>query len=183
MRVWIRVQCQNEQSSELVCLKNRGVEERHTSSLGLPPLFFPSISNFSDLSQWRRKWQPTPVLLPGKSHGRRSPSHLLVSVFTLPPPWPFSSAPILLRVVMLMAPPLPDLLWVIRVTQLTASGITGQQGAGEVCGVMRSPQFTPRSYKVAHCTKRHHLLDVFHLQKYHHQVGDHIPDGQNQDTC
>ena len=21
---------------------------------------------------WRRKWQPTPVLLPGKSHGRRS---------------------------------------------------------------------------------------------------------------
>ena len=110
-------------------------------------------------------------------------SHLLVSVFTLPPPWPFSSAPILLRVVMLLAPPLPDLLWVIRVTQLTASGITGQQGAGEVCGVMRSPQFTPRSYKVAHCTKRHHLLDVFHLQKYHHQVGDHIPDGQNQDTC
>ena len=23
-------------------------------------------------STWRRKWQPTPVLLPGKSHGRRS---------------------------------------------------------------------------------------------------------------
>jgi len=22
---------------------------------------------------WRRKWQPTPVLLPGKSHGQRSP--------------------------------------------------------------------------------------------------------------
>ena len=22
---------------------------------------------------WRRKWQPTPVLLPGKSHGWRSP--------------------------------------------------------------------------------------------------------------
>ena len=21
---------------------------------------------------WRRKWQPTPVFLPGKSHGRRS---------------------------------------------------------------------------------------------------------------
>ena len=21
---------------------------------------------------WRRQWQPTPVLLPGKSHGRRS---------------------------------------------------------------------------------------------------------------
>ena len=23
-------------------------------------------------SCWRRKWQPTPVFLPGKSHGRRS---------------------------------------------------------------------------------------------------------------
>ena len=22
---------------------------------------------------WRRKWQPTPVFLPGESHGRRSP--------------------------------------------------------------------------------------------------------------
>ena len=22
-------------------------------------------------SDWRRQWQPTPVLLPGKSHGRR----------------------------------------------------------------------------------------------------------------
>ena len=22
---------------------------------------------------WRRKWQPTPVCLPGKSHGQRSP--------------------------------------------------------------------------------------------------------------
>ena len=25
------------------------------------------------LSPWRRQWHPTPVLLPGKSHGRRSP--------------------------------------------------------------------------------------------------------------
>ena len=24
------------------------------------------------LQQWRRKWQPTPVLLPGKSHGQRA---------------------------------------------------------------------------------------------------------------
>ena len=23
-------------------------------------------------SPWRRKWQPTPILLPGKSHGQRS---------------------------------------------------------------------------------------------------------------
>ena len=26
----------------------------------------------SALTHWRRQWQPTPVLLPGKSHGRRS---------------------------------------------------------------------------------------------------------------
>ena len=23
---------------------------------------------------WRRKWQPTPVFLPGESHGQRSPA-------------------------------------------------------------------------------------------------------------
>ena len=27
---------------------------------------------------WRRKWQPTPVLLPGKSHGQRSLVHATV---------------------------------------------------------------------------------------------------------
>ena len=26
----------------------------------------------TDTEAWRRQWQPTPVLLPGKSHGRRS---------------------------------------------------------------------------------------------------------------
>ena len=39
-----------------------------------------SVYNVGDLgsipglgrSPWRRKWQPTPVLLPGKSHGQRS---------------------------------------------------------------------------------------------------------------
>ena len=30
--------------------------------------FFPWVGNIL----WRKKWQPTPVLLPGKSHGRRS---------------------------------------------------------------------------------------------------------------
>ena len=30
-----------------------------------------SVSLFTCM-HWRRKWQPTPVLLPGKSHGRRS---------------------------------------------------------------------------------------------------------------
>ena len=28
--------------------------------------------SFSTLIHWRRKWQPTPVFLPGESHGRRS---------------------------------------------------------------------------------------------------------------
>ena len=42
-------------------------------------MFFPlgSLGQFnhfptSNLLNWRRKWQPTPVLLPGESHGRRS---------------------------------------------------------------------------------------------------------------
>ena len=26
----------------------------------------------TQLSTWRRQWQPTPVFLPGKRHGRRS---------------------------------------------------------------------------------------------------------------
>ena len=28
--------------------------------------------NMTQLSDWRRKWQPTPVFLPGESHGQRS---------------------------------------------------------------------------------------------------------------
>ena len=31
-----------------------------------------SIFVFNQLWKWRRQWQPTPVLLPGKSHGWRS---------------------------------------------------------------------------------------------------------------
>ena len=30
------------------------------------------ITLYKPFQPWRRKWQPTPVLLPGKSHGRRS---------------------------------------------------------------------------------------------------------------
>ena len=29
------------------------------------------LTSFPHSKEWRRKWQPTPVLLPGKSHGRR----------------------------------------------------------------------------------------------------------------
>ena len=36
-------------------------------------LELPNLHNHFHLDNtWRRKWQPTPVLLPGKSHGRRS---------------------------------------------------------------------------------------------------------------
>ena len=37
----------------------------------LLPLIPPSIRPWVRKILWRRKWQPTPVLLPGKSHGRR----------------------------------------------------------------------------------------------------------------
>ena len=30
------------------------------------------FNSFPLLSEWRRRWHPTPALLPGKSHGRRS---------------------------------------------------------------------------------------------------------------
>ena len=37
-------------------------------------LLKPGLENFEHYftSMWRRQWHPTPVLLPGKSHGRRS---------------------------------------------------------------------------------------------------------------
>ena len=41
------------------------------SSLTPPPSPQPEISSPS-AEHWRRQWHPTPVLLPGKSHGQRS---------------------------------------------------------------------------------------------------------------
>ena len=38
----------------------------------LPSFALEIDSHFSRLCHWRRQWQPTPVLLPGKSHGQRS---------------------------------------------------------------------------------------------------------------
>ena len=40
----------------------------------LSPSTYPAIANLASLLHfnWRRKWHPTPVLLPGKSHGQRS---------------------------------------------------------------------------------------------------------------
>ena len=32
----------------------------------------PLIRNAPSVVSWRRKWQPTPVFLPGKSHGQKA---------------------------------------------------------------------------------------------------------------
>ena len=42
---------------------------RWASSLSFP---FPVSFSSDYCYEWRRQWHPTPVLLPGKSHGRRS---------------------------------------------------------------------------------------------------------------
>ena len=38
----------------------------------LPTMKETQVQSLGQEISWRRKWQPTPVLLPGKSHGRRS---------------------------------------------------------------------------------------------------------------
>ena len=41
--------------------------------LAFPPLSFPFLpAFFSSFMHWRRKWQPTPVFLPGESQGQGS---------------------------------------------------------------------------------------------------------------
>ena len=39
----------------------------------LPTMWETQVQSLGQEVPWRRKWQPTPVFLPGKSHGRRSP--------------------------------------------------------------------------------------------------------------
>ena len=34
--------------------------------------YYPKLIMSPNTKSWRRQWHPTPVLLPGKSHGRRS---------------------------------------------------------------------------------------------------------------
>ena len=48
----------------------------------LPTMQDRSLGSIPGLNFWRRKWQPTPVLLPGKSHGWKS----LVG-YSLPTMW------------------------------------------------------------------------------------------------
>ena len=44
-----------------------------TTWLDLHEVCIPAYFNYCNLTVfWRRQWQPTPVLLPGKSHGQRS---------------------------------------------------------------------------------------------------------------
>ena len=38
----------------------------------LPAMQEPSFESWVRKIPWRRAWQPTPVFLPGKSHGQRS---------------------------------------------------------------------------------------------------------------
>ena len=38
----------------------------------LPAMWEARVRSLGREDPWRRKWQPTPVLLPGKFHGRRS---------------------------------------------------------------------------------------------------------------
>ena len=35
-------------------------------------IFYINAFTVRDIINWRRKWQPTPVFLPGESHGRSS---------------------------------------------------------------------------------------------------------------
>ena len=46
------------------------VQFKSINSWVLSFLYDPIVTSIHDY--WRRQWQPTPVLLPGKSHGRRS---------------------------------------------------------------------------------------------------------------
>uniref|UniRef100_A0A8B9W2J8 Core Histone H2A/H2B/H3 domain-containing protein n=1 Tax=Bos mutus grunniens TaxID=30521 RepID=A0A8B9W2J8_BOSMU len=53
-----------------MCLLLPGELAKHTVSEGTKAVTKYTISNITHI--WRRKWQSTPVFLPGKSHGRRS---------------------------------------------------------------------------------------------------------------
>ena len=49
----------------------------HTYAVGNPPTYAGDIRNTGlipglERFPWRRAWQPTPVFLPGESHGQRS---------------------------------------------------------------------------------------------------------------
>ena len=45
---------------------------RTENAMNVSSSFQHPFHTFLSSEPWRRKWQPTPVLLPGKSHGQRS---------------------------------------------------------------------------------------------------------------
>ena len=47
-----------------VTIRNKGLYEGVSLVVQL-------VKNLATRQEWRRQWQPTPLLLPGKSHGRR----------------------------------------------------------------------------------------------------------------
>ena len=61
---------------EFACICEKEKETYRDRAISLTYHCFKRITNFyisiSSLLQWRRHWHPTPVLLPGKSHGWRS---------------------------------------------------------------------------------------------------------------
>ena len=48
------------------------VELGGLQSMGSPPVGRDWVTSLFTFTQWRRKWQPTPVFLPGESQGRQS---------------------------------------------------------------------------------------------------------------
>ena len=50
------------------------------------------VRSLSEEDPWRREWQPTPVFLPGESHGQRSPAGYSPSTFSTNPRQPERAA-------------------------------------------------------------------------------------------
>ena len=49
-------------------VKNLSANAGDSRDVGLIPVFDPCVGKIP----WRKAWQPTPVFLPGESHGQRS---------------------------------------------------------------------------------------------------------------
>ena len=52
------------------CLMEEAGVTDSTKALDLAKIY--DLIGSASRSGWRRQWQPTPILLPGKSHGQRS---------------------------------------------------------------------------------------------------------------
>ena len=67
-----------EPKGKVLCIGLSIITNRHPWSIyaqtvnRLPTMQVTQVQSLSQKIPWRRKWQPTPVFLPGKSHGQRS---------------------------------------------------------------------------------------------------------------